>query len=150
MKINTNFMHPGQKFKLVYGSMNTIWENAQLSDGLSLEDVHDGLWLAKGVDGKWDLSTDSSLSFPILEMKKQYDNECVNSVTVARGSVPVVTSVYEFDGSAGYPSAPDIGMLLKTKDGVLVPVASDGSEDDLHVGIIEEIHGDRLVVLKRF
>ncbi len=150
MKINTNFMHPNQKFKLVYGSMNTIWENAQLSDNLSLEDIYDGLWLAKDDDGKWELSTDKALSFPILEMKKQYDNEAVNSVTVARGSVPAVTTVYEFDGTPGYPTAPDIGMLLKTKDGILTPVADDGSEDDLHVAIVEEVHGDRLVVLKRF
>ena len=27
MNINPNFMHEDQKFKLVYGSTNTIWEN---------------------------------------------------------------------------------------------------------------------------
>ena len=42
MNINPNFMHEDQKFKLVYGSTNTIWETATLDDSVDPKTIHDG------------------------------------------------------------------------------------------------------------
>lgn len=154
MNINPNFMHEDQKFKLVYGSANTIWETATLDDSVDPKTIHDGLWLTKNEEGKWELATDTALAYPVLEMKYQYDNQAVNAVTIARGPVPAITTVFEYDGEEeGYPDAPEKGQLLKVSNGVLVPVAKDGSEDHLHVAIIEEVYPlypDRILIIKRY
>lgn len=156
--MNTNFIREDQKFKLVYGSSNTIWENAELEGTVDTDALHDGLWLAKDANGKWELATENALAQPILEMKFQFDNEAVNAVTIARGSVPCVTTVYSYDfegivtvsEEANYPSAPAVGQLLKAVAGVLMPVATDGSEDEYHVAIIEQVFEDRLLIIKRY
>lgn len=156
--MNTNFMHDDQKFKVVYGSSNTIWENAELDGSVDTAALHDGLWLAKDSTGKWVLATEIGLAHPILEMKYQHDNEAVKAVTVVRGSVPCVTTVYSYDFTGivaveavgNYPAAPAVGQLLKAIDGVLMPVATDGSEDNYHVAIIEQVLDDRLVIIKRY
>ncbi len=151
MGINPNFIHEEQNFKLVYGSVNAIWENAELDESVDRDALKDGLWLAKNELGKWEPATDTALAFPILEMKYQYDSMAVNSVTVARGVVPAITKIFAYDDEdEGYPTSAEVGQLLKTKDGVLVPVAEDGSEDALHVAIIEEVYPDRLLIIKRY
>jgi hypothetical protein len=153
MNINPNFMHEDQKFKLVYGSTNTIWETATLDDDVDPKTIHDGLWLTKNADGKWELATDTALAYPVLEMKYQYDNQAVNAVTIARGAVPAITTVFDYDGEEGYPDAPAKGQLLKVSNGVLVPVAEDGTEDHLYVAIVEEVYPlypDRILIIKRY
>ena len=45
------------------------------------------------------------------------------------------------------------GQLLKVSNGVLVPVAEDGSEDHLYVAIVEEVYPlypDRILIIKRY
>lgn len=153
MNINPNFMHEDQKFKLVYGSTNTIWETATLDDSVDPKTIHDGLWLTKNAEGKWEPATDTALAYPVLEMKYQYDNQAVNAVTIARGPVPAITTVFNYDGEDGYPDAPAKGQLLKVSNGVLVPVAENGSEDHLHVAIVEEVYPlypDRILIIKRY
>ncbi len=153
MNINPNFMHEDQKFKLVYGSTNTIWETATLDDSVDPKTIHDGLWLTKNAEGKWELATNTVLAYPVLEMKYQYDNQAVNAVTIARGAVPAITTVFKYDSEDGYPNTPAKGQLLKVSNGVLVPVAVNGSEDHLHVAIIEEVYSlypDRILIIKRY
>lgn len=153
MNVNPNFMHEDQRFKLVYGSNESIWETAVLDDAVNTAELHDGMWLTKNEDGKWELATDDALSYPVLEMKYQYDNEAVNAVTIARGPVPAITTVFSYDEAEGRPAAPAKGQLLKVKNGVLVPVLEDGTEDKLHVAIIEEVyplHPDRILIIKRY
>lgn len=154
MNINPNFMHEDQKFKLVYGSTNTIWETATLDDDVDPKTIHDGLWLTKNSEGKWEPATDTVLAYPVLEMKYQYDNQAVNAVTIARGAVPAITTVFSYDGEdEDYPNAPAKGQLLKVNNGVLVPVAEDGTEDHLHVAIVEEVYPlypDRILIIKRY
>lgn len=154
MNINPNFMHPNQRFKLVYGSADTIWETASLADTVRPQTLTDGMWLTKNEDGKWEPSTEDPLSYPVLEIKYQYDNQAIEAVTIARGSVPAITTVFLYpENEDGYPDAPAKGQLLKTNNGVLVPVAENGEEDHLHVAIIEEVfplHPDRILIIKRF
>lgn len=154
MNINPNFMHEDQKFKLVYGSTNTIWETATLDDSVDPKTIHDGLWLTKNAEGKWEPATDTVLAYPVLEMKYQYDNQAVNAVTIARGAVPAITTVFSYDGGDNrYPDAPEKGQLLKVSNGVLVPVAVGGTEDHLYVAIVEEVYPDyldRILIIKRY
>lgn len=150
MNINPNFMHEDQKFKLVYGSTNTIWETATLDDSVDPKTIHDGLWLTKNAEGKWEPATNTVLAYPVLEMKYQYDNQAVNAVTIVRGAVPAITTVFNCEG---YPNAPAKGQLLKVSNGVLVPVAVDGTENHLYVAIVEEVYPDypdRILIIKRY
>ena len=158
MKTNVDFVHEDQRFKLVYGSAQTIWESAEISPNVAVDALHDGVWLSKDSEGLWELATEASVAFPILEMKFQYDNRAVHSATVARGSVPAVTTVYSYDFEgivdvadlANYPVAPEAGQYMKAVNGVLMPCAKDGSEDNFHVAIIEQVFTDRLLIIKRY
>ncbi len=143
MRINVGYIHPEQRFKLAYGSSKTIWVNSVLDDSVDKEALHEGLWMTKNAQGKWQLATDNSNAYPVLEMEFQNDNKAVHSVTIARGTILAVTKVYDLEGKT-----PHQGMKLKARDGVLVPLADDGSDDKYSVVVIDEVHQDRLVVFR--
>ena len=75
-------MHEDQKFKLVYGSTNTIWETATLDDDVDprLSTTDCGSPKTRKANGAC-YRHRSGVS--VLEMKYQYDNQAVNAVTIA-------------------------------------------------------------------
>ena len=151
--MNTQFLHPEQKFKLVWGAENVIRQSVVLADGVDTDDLHDGLYLTPVGDGKWEIANASAPAYPMLEMKFQYDGKAIgDGVTIARGTVPAVVSEYDYSAGDGvnFPEAPEKNQKLKVVNGVLAPVDMDGSEDHLAVAVVEEVYADRIVVTKLY
>jgi len=141
---NYEFIHPDQNFKLLFGMTSCHPANATLATGVDTSQLTDGVWLALQNDGTWKIANGDANAYPVLEMKFQYDNRAVNAVTVAMGAGwYAVTKKFQYD--AGSPA---IGDKLKTANGILKPVAGDGSEDDLAVAVIEQVigSGDRILI----